>query len=301
MPALDRPEARADPELFGTALITAADLAAGSVDIAIALRLAEQAVALARQAGADRLLIDALATLSSVSYLAGDPERGLAPGREAVRRARQLGDDVLLGESLTNYLVWDALIDTAQAWQLFAEAIACTSRSGDHLYASYVNNQAAVYALRAGDLPAARAYLHQAARAMEAIGDKGKHVSVNLGWVLRQDSDPGGARSSFEAAIRMSRRNGERSGTAYATLGLACLAADEGDWRRAAVLHGVAQNFLNSTGQPWEDLEAGYRRDSLDRVRAQLGPEQFEQAYAQGMALSFDDALRLACARAVPA
>ena len=107
------------------------------------------------------------------------------------------------------------------------------------------------------------------------------HLSVNMGWVLRQDSDPDGARSSFEAALRMSRRNGDRSGIAYASLGLACLAADAGDWHRAAVLHGVAQAFLDRTGQPWEELEARYRQDSLDQVRARLGQEQFERAYSR--------------------
>ena len=100
--------------------------------------------------------------------------------------------------------------------------------------------------LRTRDIPAARAYLEEAARAMEEIGNKGRPVLINLGWVLRQDNDPAGARSSFESALRASRRNGERSATGYASLGLACLAADAGDWRRAAVLHGIAQAFLDS-------------------------------------------------------
>ena len=192
----------------------------------------------------------------------------------------------------------DALIDPAHAGPLFAEAIACTQRSGDHLFANVLTNYAGVQALRAGDIPAARAYLQQAAQAMRAIGDQGFTVPVNMGWVLRQDSDPDGARSSFEAALRISRRNGDRYGIAYASLGLACLAADAGDWHRAAVLHGTAQAFLDRTGQPWEELEARYRQDSLDQVRAHLGQEQFEQAYAEGMALSFDQALDLASEKA---
>jgi hypothetical protein len=80
--------------------------------------------------------------------------------------------------------------------------------------------------------------------------------------------------------------------------GLACLAADKGDWHRAAVLHGVAQAFLDRTGLPWEELEARYRRDSLDQVRAHLGQEQFERAHAGGMALSFGDAFDLATGKA---
>jgi Tfp pilus assembly protein PilF len=205
-----------------------------------------------------------------------------------------LGDEVLLGVSLANYLLCDAQIDPVGAGPLFTEAIACTRRSGDHLFASFVNNSVAVQALRAGDIPAARAYLHQAAEAMRAIGETSLSVAINMGWVLRQDNDPDGARASFEKALRISRRNGDRYGIAMASLGLACLAADAADWQRAAMLHSVAQAFLGRTGQPWEDLEARYRQDSLDQVRAHLGHEQLEMAHAKGTALSFDEALDLA-------
>jgi hypothetical protein len=301
MPVLDRTEARADPELFGTALLTAANVAIGHADIAIARQLAEQAVELARQRDTGRLLTESLATLSYVCFVAGEPGRGLPPGREAVQRARQLEDDVLLGMSLMNYLWCDSSTGPAHAEPLFAEAIACTQRSGDYLYADYLNTYAGLHALRAGDIPAARAYLQQAAQAMQATGCEGAVLSINLGWVLREENDPDRARSSFEDALRISRRHGDRPGIANASLGLACLAADAGDWHRAAVLHGIAQAFLDPTGQPWEELEARYRRDSLDQVRARLGQEQFERAHATGMTLSSDQALDLASGKTLPA
>jgi predicted ATPase len=301
MPVLDRPEARADPELFGTALITAAQAAVGHVDIAIARQLGDQAVELARHLDGGRLLIQSLATLSYVCYVAGEPDKGLPPGREAVERARQLGDDVLLGMSLMNYLWCGASTGPAHAEPLFTEAIACTQRSGDHLFADYLNTYAGLHALRAGDIPAARVYLQQAAQAMQLTGCEGGVLSINMGWLLREENDPDAARSSFEEALRISRRHGDRYGIATASLGLACLATDTGDWHRAAVLHGVAQAFLDPTGQPWEELEARYRRDSLDQVRAQLGQEQFERAHARGMALSPGKALDLASGRSLPA
>jgi predicted ATPase/class 3 adenylate cyclase len=292
-PALDRPEAQADPELFAAALLTAARSVVYA-DIAAALRLGEQAAELARQLGADRLLIESLANLSGFCSFAGDPERGLSPGQEAVELARQLGDDVLLGESLMFYLLCEFYIDPVHAGPLFAEAIACTQRSGDHLSASFLANHVATYALFAGDIPAARACLDQAAQAKQAIGHENPYLSVNMGWVLREEGDPGAARASFQQALGVSRRTGERVGIAYASLGLACLAADTGDWHRAAVLHGAAQACLDPTGLPWENLEARYRQASLDEIRAHLGLEQFERACATGMALSPSQALDLA-------
>ena len=135
---------------------------------------------------------------------------------------------------------------------------------------------------------------------MREVGYQNPHVSINVGWVLRQDHDTVGALASFREALRISRRNGDRFGIACASLGLACLAGDTSDWHQAAVLHGIAQAFLDRAGQPWQDLEAHYRQDSLGHVRAHLGQQQFEQACAAGKALRPDQALALASGKTSP-
>ena len=126
-------------------------------------------------------------------------------------------------------------------------------------------------------------------------------MQANLGDVLRADKDLDGARSAFEAALRIGRRNGGNWNMAYAVLGLACLAGDAGDWDRAAALHGIAQAFQDRTGNSWQEFAARDRRDSLDQARAHLGDEQLERACAQGMALSLDKALDLALPKTGPA
>ena len=292
-PALERPEARADPLLFGKALIVAADVARVT-DIATAQRYGEQAVELARGLDDGPLLIQALALLGSACYFAGEAERGLPLGQEAVERARPLGDDVLLAEALSGYLMCIDQVDPVRAAKLFDEAIACTERSGDQLFACVLHNNAGVHALRTGDIPAARAHLEAAAVAAQANGENSETVAINLGWVRRQEGDHGGARSSFEYGLRLSRHSGERFNLAYAVLGLACLASDAGEWSRAGVLHGIAQAVLDRTGELWQEPEARYRRESLAQVRAHLGEDKSDRYYARGMALSSDEILDLA-------
>ena len=155
MPALRRPDARADPALFTEALVTAARVAS-FIDLAIARQLAEQAVQAARQLDDERLLSQSLGVLCGAYVFAGEPETGRPFGQESVERARRLGDDVLLALSLLGYLL---TIDPARAGPLYAEAIACTERSGDHLINSILHTNAGEAALEAGDLPAARAHL----------------------------------------------------------------------------------------------------------------------------------------------
>ena len=295
VPALRRPDASADPALFTEALVTAARVAS-FIDLAIARQLAEQAVQVARQLDDERLLSQSLGVLCGAYVFAGEPETGRPFGQESVERARRLGDDVLLALSLLGYLM---TIGPARAGPLYAEAIACTERSGDHLINSILHTNAGEAALEAGDLPAARAHLEAAAQAAQQIGwEEAAGVAVVLGLVQRADRDLHGARSTFEGALRIGRRNGSNWNMALAMLGLACLAGDAGDWDRAAALHGVAQAFQDRTGNAWQELYARDRRDSLDQARAHLGDEQLERAYAQGMTLSVDQALDLARRRA---
>jgi len=295
VPVLGRPEARVDPALFGAAVV-AATHAASHCDLAAERQLGERAAEVARQLGDDRLLIESLTALCLSYYSTGKPDKALPFGQEAVERARQLGDDVLLGRSLMAYLLPLGSLAPARCERLYREAFGCTGRSGDQ-YMNYVlHDNAGWHALDVGDIPAARAHLEQATQIAQAIGQSSHHLPVNLGWVLRQESDLDGARSMFGAGLRISRRNGELPGLAYAILGLACLAADLGDWQRAGELHGAAQAFLDQTGGHWEGVEARYRQDSLDQMRAHLGQEQFDQVYAKGTTLSLEEALDTALA-----
>ncbi len=297
VPALRRPDAGADPALFAAALGTAA-VVAFFIDLVTARQLAEQAVQVARELGDERLLSRALGALCATHFFAGDAETGRPFGQEAVERARRLGDDVELPWSLNRYLM---TIDPARSGPLYAEAIACTERSGDHLTSSVLRSNAGGAALATGDLPAARAHLEAAAQAAQQIGYEHAGGQANLGDVLRAERDPGGARSAFEAALRIGRRNGDNWHMAYAVLGLACLSGDVGGWDRAAALHGVAQAFQDRTGNSWQEFAARDRRDSLDQARVHLGEEQLERAYAQGLALSLEKALDLALGKAGPA
>jgi predicted ATPase/class 3 adenylate cyclase len=296
-PVLERPEARSDRRLFVDAAITVMD-AIRNPDVQVALEFGERIVAEARQVEEPSLLIEALSVYCGVHYFAGDPGRGAAFGAEAVALARRTGNDVLLGSSIMGYLLCLDMTDPGAAEQLYAEAIACTRRSGDRLMAHVLHNNASVHALRAGDIPAARAHLVQAEQARAEIGERSHVAAVNVGWVLRLENDPAAGQATFQDGLRLSRRTGDRYGLAYCSLGAACVAGDLGDWHRAAGLHGVAQAFLDHLGGPWQDPEDRYREESIAAARSRLGDAKFDEAYAHGLALSFDDAVALALSEA---
>ncbi len=289
--ALRRPEAEADPRLFAGAL-TATSLFTIFSDQPASLQFAEQGVALARTLDDEELLIHALAMLCFASYFGGEPERARQSAAEAVERARRLGDDVLLGLSLYTFL----LASESTSTSLYAEAIACTERSGDLRIGAYLHNEAGLAALESGDISTAKAHLEAGILAATAIGDSHLAMSANLALVYRVENNPDAARSLLAEVLRVGRRIGSVRATAFAVLGLACLAADLADWRRAAMLHGVAQAMRDQTGLLWEPFDARYRQQSLDLISDALGREQLQRAYDEGVALNYDRAIELALA-----
>ncbi|HEX8007330.1 MAG TPA: tetratricopeptide repeat protein, partial [Trebonia sp.] len=289
VPALQRPEAAADPALFAEALVAAA-LVTVDTDLATSLRLAEQADKIAGGLGDDRLLALSRAHLARAYSWAGEPERARLLAQEAVGLARQLGDDVLLGTCLRAQA---HAVGAAASGPLYAEAIACTERSGDVRLRGTLHNNAGWAALEMGDIPAARAHLETAIRTAEAIGGPHPIPTQNLGWVLRAEHDLDGARSRFSEALRTGRRIGSKRGMAGAIDGLASLATDLGDWHRAAMLHGAAQALIDQTGVQIEGLDDRYHQESLGQARAALGDEQFQRAYAFGKTLSLDQVIEL--------
>jgi predicted ATPase len=293
VPVFERPEARSDPSLRSTALASAAMIARG-VDMELALRLGEEAMEIAGQLGEDRLLIEAGHVLCCILYFAGMPERGVAYGEAAVERARRSGDDGLLGPSLVFLLLCIDHVQPDRTEALTAEAIACVERSGDQSLAGGLYNNAGVSSLRKGDLPSARRFLQRAEEAHRAAGLHNPTPMINLGWVLRLEGDEAGAADAFRRALRESHRVGNRPDIPYATLGLACHASDTGDWRRAAVLHGFADAFLGSSGEPWQDPEDVFRQQSLDKVRTRLSDADFEAEYGTGTRLDLRSAVDLA-------
>jgi hypothetical protein len=293
MPVLDRPDADANPELLAGALTTIT-FVARHVDTAVARRIGERAVLVARQLDDPTLLAESLGMLCAVCYFTGDQAEGFTFGQESVDLARLLDDDVRLGESLLMYLLCSKLIQPEQTEALMAEALACSRRSGDLFLTTLLHNNAGVYALDAGDMVAARAHLEEAEQAGRAMGAEIHNIPINLGWVLREEGDGEASGSMFGDALRQSRRRGELPGIAYSCLGLACLAGDRGDWHRGAVLHGVAQAFFDRTGESCQEPEEGYRRSSLEHVRAHLSEDEFERLFADGARLNVQEAVTLA-------
>ena len=291
-PAIERPEARSEPELLARATLTAAGCAA-RVDLKTMRRLTDQALQLARQLDHEVLLGWSEMLLAATWLFGGEPERADSMLRDCLERARRLDDDDLLGNCLLLNITASRQLDPTRAQLLYTEGLAYIERRGDLLFVHDLHQRAASDAIEDGDLIAARAHLEQAARAGHVIGAAPHYVNVVLGILLREEGDHEGARSMLEDSLRRARRAGDHYHIAFAYLGLAFLAGDAREWQRAAELHGITQAFADQVGIP-SFLFDRLRQASIDAIRASLAANEFQHAYEKGHALSFDEAFNLA-------
>ena len=101
------------------------------------------------------------------------------------------------------------------------------------------------------------------------------------------------ARSLLRDALVAAREIGHVEGFTYGFVGLGAAYA-RGDPARAARLIGRADLLREETASDLAELEGRIRDDAEADLRAKLGEDAYAAVYAEGRALTLEDALALA-------
>ena len=154
----------------------------------------------------------------------------------------------------------------------------------------------AVAAQMAGDFLEARELMSQRIALAREMGNLAT-VSVeagNLSMVERQLGNLEQAEALAREALSIDYRRGDELAIPWKLNGLAAVAADRGDWERAAMLIGAADVTMEAAGGAWPpDERVHYERTvaTLDRA---MGPAAFERARAVGHSMSTAEAVDFA-------
>ena len=260
------------------------------------LRFAEQAVQDCRRLGDDRLLIKALTGLSW-ARISAPASQGRAPlraggGRDRPPYRRRPADG-------HEHVLVSQLHRSGPVPPLYAEAIACTERSGDHSLQRHLAHQ------RGLGCPANRGHpRRQGAPGGRAEADARIGLEDATGWqtwawcCARKGTPRRAVHDRGGPADRPPDRRLQGHGLRLPRPGLP--GRGSGRVVPAALLHGISQAFLGRAGNP-----VGDGRRPLPPGQPRPGPrapgdEQLEQAYTQGQTLSLDQAFELALRGADP-
>jgi predicted ATPase/DNA-binding CsgD family transcriptional regulator len=239
------------------------DVAGIRGDYARARKLYEESLRAYRKAGDKRGMAEAIGRLGNVSLFRGDYKRAKELYQEALGLSRELGGADPLGGFLMN-LGYVSLLE------------------GDHERAIALNEEAVT-------LFSAQGQIHYLPVALD-----------NLGWAALLSGDRERAEGFFTRTLELGEELGAKSTVAESLEGMACAAAAKGQTARSAHLFGAARTLQNATVYQQALEERALREPYLTAARAQLDEAAWEAAFAEGQAMTFEEAVAYALSAEEP-
>jgi predicted ATPase/DNA-binding SARP family transcriptional activator len=261
---------------------------------AAALLVAEESIALFRDQGERWGLADALIDQAMAFRELDDFGPAHATIAESIALWRELGDRW----GLSRALHYAALIayrqaDYADAGALSEESLLIRRALGDKQAIAYSLFNLGRVAIHQSDYTRAKTLFDESMNLFRHIGDTGGIVRSLYYQALMAhlQGDNARAKTLFEQTLTLGREAGPKWVGAAGLLGLAGVAAAQGQAWRAARLCGAAEVAIAAASTFLETVERAYYDCLVATALGELGQQAFDEAHAQGHALTLEQAI----------
>ncbi|MGH3144909.1 MAG: ATP-binding protein, partial [Rubrobacter sp.] len=245
-------------------------------------------------------------TAATMAYTLADYPAAGEHWEEALRFSRQAGDSLAQAYSWAGTgLVELARADYEEATRRMEKALELFGECEEDSIASLTRTWLGTTLLARGDLEAAERYfgegLDSARRRQDPLCT---YVALyNLAQLALAREDLAVATSTLEEGIQLSGWTKDRANLAHLLEALAAVASTRGEALRSAVLLGAVETSLRVVGAPVYNYyvpDPALRERAVAESRAALGESTFEQAWTQGEAMTFEEAVDYALGDAAP-
>jgi len=292
--ALRSPGGQRPAPARGRALLALGDFATHQGDLAAGRAYLAEALDLLREQGDETGVAFALMVLGVERLMGDDAPAARALLDESVAAFRRLG--YIPGEAAALGHLGDLMLradDLPGAGRSFEAAIALLREHGDHWTLAARLADFGDVARLSGDDARAKALYEESASLFRAIGLEHGVPSLahNLGYVALHQGELERATRLFRWALDVYDHDwGDEHGVAECLIGLAAVAVAADQPARAARWYGAADAIFERLGRSvWPGNRGEYERH-LAAARATLGEAAFATAYAEGRAMTRDDA-----------
>jgi predicted ATPase/class 3 adenylate cyclase len=232
-------------------------------------------------------------TLGITAERAGDYERATELYEESLGLFREAEDRWGIAATLLSLGSVAVMREEHElAKELYREGLILSRESGDpEQFATGLVNLGYEYLLE-GDHERATALNEEAATLYRERGSRGGLVYAldNLAWAALVRGDHERAKALHEETLAVCRELGDKLIGSESLDGLACAAAARGEAERSARLFGAAE----ALGYQQAPAERALREPYLAAARAQLEEAAWECAWAEGRAMTFEEAISYA-------
>jgi tetratricopeptide (TPR) repeat protein len=293
-----------DQRCIANLLNNLANIISQQSDYPAARGLFEESVSIRRAMGDRHGLAISLHGLGSVISCLGDHPGARALFEESLAIFRELGDRWYVASPLGSLgLVAERQGDSEAARTLYEESLAMYRETGDrHSIALRLCNLGWV-AVHQGDYPAARTLFEESLAIRREMGDRwGIANSLQgLGSVICEQGDYPAACGLQRESLALFREIGDRRSIACAFEGLASALAAMGRPGRAAEVWGASERLREEIGAPVPLCDRPRYDQKVSAARASLNDDAaFDVAWAEGRAMTLEEAIALAMECAAP-
>jgi predicted ATPase/DNA-binding CsgD family transcriptional regulator len=269
----------------------------GEYGRAVALR--EMALALSRAVGDRFGIARGLTSLGVVKAFQGDSLRAAVLLEEGLALFRELGDTWSIALALRNLgRVAVREGDQQRAIALSEESLALSRQLGDKWGIAWSLHDLGDVLGRQGDSARAAVLLEESLALRRELGDKrGTAWTLNsLARVTHAEGDNERATALYRECLHLANELGEKSRIVDSLEGLARIAEAQGRMERALRLLGAAEALRDTSGVQREPAERDSAERDLQRVPTRSADEASKAAWAEGRALTLEQAIEEATA-----
>lgn len=274
----------------------AAELAYRQSDYGATKSLAEASLEICREVGDKQGTASALIKLGDALTEVGDYVTASTHFEEALTIWHEQEDKHGMARALIN-LGWAALRtgDYPLAKARLVEALALHRELKDIRGIGFALSGLGEVAMRQGDYPGSTALVEESLELRRQSGNKwGVGVSLGtLGWVAMRLGEWEQAIVRLAESLEVRQEIGDKSGSAWCLERLGEIALARGQTAKAARVFGAAAAQRASIGSVMDAVDQPEYASKLAGLRGQLGEEQFAAAWAEGSALTLEQAIEL--------
>jgi len=285
------------------ALTGAGTLAEHLGELASAVAYHEESLAIRKELGDRAGMAQSLSKMGSVTDALGDYASSRAYHEESLAIAREIGSRTTLTGALGNlgHLAMRQG-DLALAQACFDECLIVSRELGNRDSIGATLHSLGNIALAHEDYLMARAYFEESMVLFRELGHRqflGNALGSlgNIAYLLEEDIV---ARTYLEEGLIVFQEIGNRVGIVISLEVLANLAAAQEQLERASQLFGATEALRESLGAPKPADERKGHADMVGQVRALMREEAFTAAWANGRAMTMEQAIEFARYRIPP-
>ncbi len=267
-------------------------IAARQRDIALAIVLVSESLALARESGDWSLIAHALHRLARIARMQGDLVQSATLTQESLTFARELDDKAVIALSYDNFMIIALHEDNLPLAAIHCQtSLALAREMGDKSLIAVALNNGGNIALRQGDLMLAQMLTQESLTLARELGDQvlTAYTLHTLGDIALRQGDLKRATARFQEGLplALAQKIGVASLIGWYLLGFARIAATEQQPQRATCLFGAVEAWLDTTRDMDPNGLTAYESE-VATLRTQLGENSFLAAWNAGHTMTLE-------------